>query len=141
MTWGYANGNQWSGSLGAWHLVTTQLFNIPNAPATGSAISYDYDPRCGGYSASVGTFNLDPGNCWQLFSVTWFVVDSESPHDCVNGECVPQANYGTAGIYSSLEACMSGCARNSDCTGECIDSMELANLQQAVNTLQSRICT
>jgi hypothetical protein len=61
-------------------------------------------------------------------------------HDCVNGYCLPSATYGTPGIFANLAACESGCAKNSNCTGECVSADELAALQQAANNLKARLC-
>jgi hypothetical protein len=65
---------------------------------------------------------------------------ADQPCDCLNGGCVPKTTYNTPGIYVNLAACQSGCAKNSNCTGECVDPAEIAALKQAVNTLQSKIC-
>ncbi len=62
------------------------------------------------------------------------------PCDCVNGGCVPKTTYNTPGVFPSLAACQSGCAKNSNCTGECVDPSEIAALGQALNTLQSKFC-
>jgi hypothetical protein len=67
-------------------------------------------------------------------------VSPNQKYDCVNGGCVPAATYGTAGSYANLAACQSGCAKNSPCKGECVESAELAALQQAANQLQARNC-
>jgi hypothetical protein len=66
--------------------------------------------------------------------------DPNQPCDCINGGCVPQTTYNTPGVFPTLAACQSGCAKNSNCTGECVDPAEIAALKQAVNTLQSKIC-
>jgi hypothetical protein len=68
-------------------------------------------------------------------------IDPDQPCDCVNGGCVPKTTYNTPGVFPNLAACQSGCAKNSNCTGECVDPAEIAALQQAVNNLQSKICT
>jgi hypothetical protein len=62
------------------------------------------------------------------------------PCDCVNGGCVPKTTYNTPGVFPNLAACQSGCAKNSNCTGECIDPSEIAAHQQALNNLQAKIC-
>jgi hypothetical protein len=67
-------------------------------------------------------------------------LDPTNPYDCVNGGCVPKITYNTPGVYASLAACESGCAKNSNCTGECISAEELAALQQAADNLRSRYC-
>jgi hypothetical protein len=58
--------------------------------------------------------------------------------DCVNGGCVPKT--GTPGVFPSLASCEAGCAKNSNCTGECVDPAEIAALNQSISTLRSRIC-
>jgi hypothetical protein len=67
-------------------------------------------------------------------------VDNNNPCDCLNGGCIPASTYGTPGAFPTLAACQSGCAKNSNCTGECVDPAEIAALQQAAATLQSKIC-
>jgi hypothetical protein len=67
-------------------------------------------------------------------------VSAAAPCDCVNGGCVPKTLYGTPGVFANLAACQGGCAKNSNCMGECVDPAEIAALKQAVNTLQSKIC-
>jgi hypothetical protein len=62
------------------------------------------------------------------------------PCDCVNGGCVPKTTYGTPGKYASLAACQSSCAKDSNCTGECVSSEEIAALQQAANKAQANCC-
>jgi hypothetical protein len=67
-------------------------------------------------------------------------VDPIQQYDCINGGCIPKATYNTLGKYASLAACQSGCAKDSNCTGECVSAAELAALQQAANNLQSKFC-
>jgi hypothetical protein len=64
----------------------------------------------------------------------------DAPHDCVNGNCLPKSTYNTPGVFANLAACQSGCAQNSNCTGECVDPAEIAGLRQALNNLQSKFC-
>jgi hypothetical protein len=66
--------------------------------------------------------------------------NSVGKYDCVNGGCVNSATYSTPGIFATLAACQSGCAKNSTCTGECVSAEDLANLQQAAGIVQSRLC-
>jgi hypothetical protein len=75
------------------------------------------------------------------FSYSGCDLDPSNKHDCVNGACVPKNTYGTPGVFANLAACQSGCAKNSNCTGECVDPNEIAALKQAVNNLQSKFCT
>jgi hypothetical protein len=103
-------------------------------------------PNCGGTVAprsSGGTIHPDH-NFSSVSSITYEGCnngpDPEQPCDCVNGGCVPQMTYGTPGVFPNLAACQSGCAKNSNCTGECIDPAEIAALQQAAATLQAKIC-
>jgi hypothetical protein len=67
-------------------------------------------------------------------------VDSAIPCDCINGGCVPKDIYKTPGVFATLSACQAGCAKNSNCTGECVDPAEIAALNQALNNLQAKIC-
>jgi hypothetical protein len=76
-------------------------------------------------------------------SITYEGCDPLEPNqrnDCVNGSCLPLTIYGTPGVFASLAACQSGCAQNSNCTGECVDPTEIAGLRQALNNLQSKFC-
>jgi hypothetical protein len=60
--------------------------------------------------------------------------------DCINGGCMTAATYSTPGKYANLAACLSGCAKDSTCTGECVSAEDLAALQQAAATVQPRLC-
>jgi hypothetical protein len=64
----------------------------------------------------------------------------EQPHDCVNGACLPLSVYGTPGKFTNRAACESACAKDSTCTGECIELPEITALQQAANQLKARYC-
>jgi hypothetical protein len=86
----------------------------------------------------------DPNN-WSFYAPTLLVTyegcnDSAPGYDCINGGCLPKATYGTPGIFTTLAACTSGCAKNSNCQGECISAEEIAALSQAANSLKSKIC-
>lgn len=61
-------------------------------------------------------------------------------HDCINGTCLPKTTYGTPGRYASRAACVGACARDSDCTGECVPVAEIAALRQAANRLKTKFC-
>lgn len=67
-------------------------------------------------------------------------VNPNQKFDCLNGGCIPSVTYKTPGFYASLAACQSGCAKNSDCNGECVEAAELAALQQAANSVRERLC-
>lgn len=67
-------------------------------------------------------------------------LNPSQPFDCLNGACLPKSTYNTPGFFDSLSACQSGCAKNSNCTGECVSAAEIAALKQSANNLQSRIC-
>jgi hypothetical protein len=67
-------------------------------------------------------------------------IDPNQPCDCLNGGCIPATTYDTPGYYPSLSACQSGCAKNSNCDGECVTAAQLASLQQAANNIRSRLC-
>jgi hypothetical protein len=67
-------------------------------------------------------------------------ITPNQPYDCVNGGCVPKVTYNTPGVFETLAACQSGCAKNSNCTGECVDPAEIAAHQQAINNLKAKIC-
>jgi hypothetical protein len=97
---------------------------------------YDYyiDDGRGGSSGS--GWNSAPS----YFLVGCGGVNPQEPYDCINGGCVPKTTYNTPGVFASLAACESGCAKDSNCTGECVSAAELAALQQAANNLKSRLC-
>jgi hypothetical protein len=80
--------------------------------------------------------------CWDesTFTISPAGVDPDQKYDCLNGGCIPKTTYNTPGAFPSLATCQSGCAKNSNCTGECVSPEELAALQQAANTLQSKFC-
>lgn len=67
-------------------------------------------------------------------------IDPTQSYDCLNGGCVPKTTYNTPGIFANLTACQSGCAKNSNCLGECVSPQELGALQAAANNLQSKFC-
>jgi hypothetical protein len=114
-------------------------------------LEYRSGGRCGGgyfSSADLG-YNADnaseqQGTVTQVSSSNCpncvASIEPTQPYDCLNGGCVPKTTYNTPGVYVNLAACQSGCAKNSNCTGECVSSEELAALQQAANNLKSRLC-
>jgi hypothetical protein len=65
---------------------------------------------------------------------------NDNPCDCINGGCLPATTYKTPGKYANLAACLSGCAKDSNCMGECVSAAELGALSQAANQLQSKFC-
>lgn len=106
--------------------------------------------RCASYNAGYRLLKLSgdvEGYCTyadeQILSATSSNCNDPPPdraHDCLNGGCIPKTTYNTPGIYANLAACQSGCAKNSNCTGECVSPEELAALQQAANNLQTKFC-
>jgi hypothetical protein len=129
-----------------WTIVT----NIRTIVLTGVGT-----PTIGGANSRCASYNLDykllklsgepDGACAyadeSIVSATSSnCVQSDKPCDCLNGDCVPKSTYGTPGLYANLDDCKAGCAKNAICTGECVDPAEIANLQQAVGKLQSKIC-
>jgi hypothetical protein len=67
-------------------------------------------------------------------------IDPNQGYDCLNGQCIPATSYRTPGKYANLATCQAGCAKDANCTGECIPATEIAALQQAANIVRSRIC-
>lgn len=67
-------------------------------------------------------------------------IPTESGYDCINAGCVGKSLYQTPGKYATLAACQSACAKDSNCTGECVDPAEIAQLNQAINQLKSKYC-
>jgi hypothetical protein len=102
------------------------------------AVDYDYynDGLGGIFSGSgwVGSPSYYLKNC------VAGATDPDQPCDCVNGGCVPKTTYNTPGVFPNFAACESGCAKNSNCTGECVDPAEIAALGQALTNLQAKIC-
>jgi hypothetical protein len=120
---------------------TTAASEFTSCTNSGRTRRFGYPPPLvsngGGYSA----WCLD--NDETVVSIQSYDCDSVNPSqkfDCLNGGCIPAETYTTPGIYANLAACESGCAKNSNCKGECVSAAELAALQQAANQLQSKIC-
>jgi hypothetical protein len=67
-------------------------------------------------------------------------INTNQPCDCLNGNCVPAATFKTPGYYPNLSTCEAGCVRGLPCNGECVSAAAIANIEQAVNNLQSRLC-
>ena len=67
-------------------------------------------------------------------------IDPETKYDCLNGGCITALSYNTPGVFASLAACQSGCAKNSNCTGECVPTADIAALEGAAARLISRYC-
>jgi hypothetical protein len=106
---------------------------ISYAPCyTGVAIKvYDAGVEVGFRCYQPGSLVITPNNDG---------VDPAQKFDCLNGGCIPKSTYNTPGVFANLAACQSGCAKNSNCTGECVSAEELAALQQAASNLRSRLC-
>jgi hypothetical protein len=90
--------------------------------------------------------NVTP-DYWSFYPGTFSIryegcegITPNQQHDCLNGGCIPKTTYNTPGVYASLAACQSGCAKNSDCTGECVSTAEIAALAQAASNLQAKNC-
>jgi len=67
-------------------------------------------------------------------------IPPNQPFDCLNGGCIPKATYNTPGVFPSLAACQLGCAKNSNCAGECVSPAQMADLQSATANLIARYC-
>lgn len=67
-------------------------------------------------------------------------LDPNQKYDCINGGCLPAKSYNTPGKFANLANCQSACAKDSNCTGECIPLEEIAALQQAASNIRSRLC-
>lgn len=138
----WVKGEAWTGSSRiAIDIVWRSNWNgtIPNVapvrPASGGSTVYS--------DGLDGEFN---GTGWFGSPVYYLngcgssTVPSNQPYDCINGGCIPKTTYNTPGAFANLAACQSGCAKNSNCSGECVPAAELAALQQAANDLNSRYC-
>jgi hypothetical protein len=132
-----------------WTIVTNTRTLI--ITGNGSPLVTGGNSRCIGlFGASIQVIKLSGEPDGYCSYVDEYVISSTSANcqgidpsvrcDCVNGGCVPKTTYNTPGVFPTLAACQSGCAKNSNCTGECVDPAEIAALKQAVNTLQSKIC-
>jgi hypothetical protein len=86
------------------------------------------------------TLSISVVNCSNCSDCCSSSLDPAQPCDCLNGGCVAKTTYGTPGKYPSLAACESGCAKDSNCIGECVSVAEIASLQQAASNLRSRLC-
>ncbi len=145
-------------SLCFWRGTTSKGRILPvgksASPPTVAASEYascinDGRSRRFGYPPPLLTFSNGAYSAWCLgndevvISIEQFDCDGLDPNqpcDCLNGGCVFATTYNTSGVFPSLAACQSGCAKNSNCTGECVDPAEIAALAQALNTLQSKFC-
>lgn len=102
-------------------------------------------PNCGTNSAPFSPEGIiHPSHTFSsVSSITYencSAIDPNKPHDCINGGCLPATVYNTPGIFATFASCESGCAKNSNCKGECVSVEELAALQQAANNLRGRLC-
>lgn len=113
-----------NGSCGGGYFYSVDIgYTIANASVIWGTVAQVDCSKCPDCSGCAG----DSANINQRF-------------DCLNGGCIPQATHKTPGFYANLAACQSGCAKNSNCAGECVSAAELAALQQAANQLKSKIC-
>jgi hypothetical protein len=152
---GYGNAIIWCGECGCNGSTSTKSFDLGSVGAgTYTAlpvgVSGGCNVRAGGQWGVHVSFNgqrfrnpIDSGE-W-IFAPSNFYLElienpPDTPCDCLNGGCVPKTTYNTPGIFPTLAACQSGCAKNSNCIGECVSAEELAALQQAANNLQSKFC-
>jgi hypothetical protein len=126
---------------GNYQEVRSPIVNIPNAPGTTSNVSYNTAPAgFGGYSVSIANVEIWPGHYFPVNSCKWEAIPDAYPCDCINGVCLPSSTYNTPGVFATIAACDAGCAKNSECAGECVSAEELNTLQRAANSLQSIIC-
>lgn len=103
----------------------------------------------GNYSGRVATFYSMSGG-WQYNPAGWYsypdlylkgdCTSEDKPYDCLNGGCVAAKVYSTPGKYKNFDACQSSCAKDSNCTGECVPLEDIAALQQAASNLRARMC-
>jgi hypothetical protein len=143
---------KWRGTTSKGRVLPVGVNNSPptvaasefaSCTSTNRARRFGYPPPLvstadGGYSAwclddDESIVSVEPYDCTDY-------IDPSVPCDCINGGCLPKTVYGTPGVFANLAACQSGCAKNSNCTGECVDPAEIAAHRQALNNLQSKIC-
>jgi hypothetical protein len=154
---GYGAAIIWCGSCGCDGSTATKSFDLGTVGAgtyTASpvAVRGDCNVKANGEWGVHVSFNgqrlrnpVDGGE-WIYAPTNFYLelvesaIDGNVACDCLNGGCIPKTTYNTPGVYASLAACQSGCAKNSNCTGECISTGELAALQQAANNLQTKFC-
>jgi hypothetical protein len=126
-----------AGVSGSAYICAEDLVYLPGGSCGGgyfASISNNY----GATNASqvLGTVvQVSMGNCPDCSE-----LKDNQPYDCINGGCVPKKTYNTPGVFANLSACEAGCAKNSDCPGECVTAEDIANLKQAANNLQARHC-
>jgi hypothetical protein len=139
--WQRGSGESGSGPLNYDRLAVTNWNpSQPIPPVT--LVGYLGNNGYGPYYRYQSTVN--PG----LFTGGWYSPPElylkgcgpAGPYDCINGGCLPKTTYNTPGVFASLAACQSGCAKNSNCKGECVSADELAALQQAAANLKARYC-
>jgi hypothetical protein len=116
-------------------------------PAGTYIINFSYGAYCGSRVVVNGNYYFSDGIVETTASLTLIEIAPElpfplplSPHDCINGSCIPQLQYSTPGQYPNLTACQSGCASNSNCVGECVSPQQLAALQAAADILKTKFC-
>lgn len=68
-------------------------------------------------------------------------VSPDQRFDCINGNCLPSVTYNTPGFYANQSACQSGCAKNSNCNGECVSAADMARLNQVVAQVRGKYCS
>jgi hypothetical protein len=121
--------------------------DVPVGPFV-SGQSYPTLTLLGTSASGYKSYSATPS--WQYNVAGWYTypefytkgcgLNPNVPCDCINGGCVPKTTYNTPGVFANLAACQSGCAKNSNCTGECVDPAEIAAHRQALNNLQAKIC-
>lgn len=123
------------------------VHDVGLVPAGTYNINFSQGAFCGSRVIVGGNYYFSYGVVETSASLTLIEVNPPlpfplplSPHDCINGSCIPQHQYGTPGQYPDLSTCQSGCASNSNCVGECVSPQQLAALQAAANNLKTKFC-
>ncbi|AVH71584.1 hypothetical protein [Nostoc sp. 'Lobaria pulmonaria (5183) cyanobiont'] len=92
---------------------------------------YAYTSFNGAESFADGTYTIyrsDQASCQILQS-----------YDCINGACVPSTTHGTLGLYASLSDCQVACGAHG-CSGQCVSSLDWAQIEGLSNQLKNRNC-
>lgn len=127
-----------------------------NSDGSGSATGYGINGECGNngivYSVTWGPteqlgrvrFPLGGENCiglWRVPKGSQPDIDEEQEaYDCINGACLKSKDYGTPGLYKSLEECETVCGEKK-CSGKCISNKEWNQIKDLAGKLKNKNCS
>lgn len=125
--------------FGTDHVCSELLEIIPNGNCGGPYLQ-DAEGRYNYNNASVKQLTIQVVSCSNCPGCCTDPLNPAQPYDCLNGGCIPKTIYSTPGVYANLADCQAGCAKNSNCTGECVSQEQMIQLQQAADLITSRLC-